>query len=107
MAENEKTDIKEIQTEEHQKPDGILTKKINGKTFVTEIYFATQSSKWTHFLNIFLWKDRITPAFPCKTVLFHPECNLQVKSAGVLSCIDLCIQSSIGVVHPGCGKIYG
>ena len=30
MAKNEKTDIKEIQTEEqlqHQKPDGILTKK--------------------------------------------------------------------------------
>ena len=30
MAENEKIDIKEIQTEEqsqHQKPDGILTKK--------------------------------------------------------------------------------
>ena len=39
MAENEKTDIKEIQTEQHQKPDGIFTKKINGKTFVTEIYF--------------------------------------------------------------------
>ena len=40
MPENEKTDIKEIQTEEqsqHQKPDGILTKNINGKTFVTEI----------------------------------------------------------------------
>ena len=46
MAENEKTDIKEIQTEEqpqHQKPDGILTKKINGKTFVTEIYFDKKS----------------------------------------------------------------
>ena len=30
MAKHEKTDIKEIQTEEksqHQKPDGILTKK--------------------------------------------------------------------------------
>ena len=27
MAENEKTDIKEIRTEEHQKPDGIFTKK--------------------------------------------------------------------------------
>ena len=42
MAENKKTEIKEIQTEEqvqHQKPDGILTKKINGKTFVTEICF--------------------------------------------------------------------
>ena len=39
MAENEKTDIKEIQAEQPQKPDGILTKKINGKTFVTEIYF--------------------------------------------------------------------
>ena len=43
MAENEKTDIKEIQKEQHQKPDGILTKKINGKTFVTEIYFDKNS----------------------------------------------------------------
>ena len=43
MAENEKTDIKEIQAEQHQKPDGILTKKINGKTFVTEIYFDKKS----------------------------------------------------------------
>ncbi|WP_036730259.1 transposon-encoded TnpW family protein [Peptoniphilus mikwangii] len=46
MAENEKADIKEIQTEEqpqHQKPDGILTKKINGKTFVTQIYFDPNS----------------------------------------------------------------
>ena len=43
MAENEKTDIKEIQTEQHQKPDGIFTKKINGKTFVTEIYFDKKS----------------------------------------------------------------
>ena len=33
MAENEKKDIKEIQAEEQpqRKPDGILTKKINGK----------------------------------------------------------------------------
>ena len=46
MAENKKTEIKEIQTEEqvqHQKPDGILTKKINGKTFVAEIYFDKKS----------------------------------------------------------------
>ena len=45
MAENEKTDIKEIQAEQHQKPDGILTKKINGKTFVTEIYFDKKSKE--------------------------------------------------------------
>ena len=48
MAENKKTEIKEIQTEEqvqHQKPDGILTKKINGKTFVTEIYFDKNSKE--------------------------------------------------------------
>ena len=48
MAKNEKTDIKEIQTEEQQpqkKPDGILTKKINGKTFVTEIYFDRKSKE--------------------------------------------------------------
>ncbi len=48
MAENEKPDIKEIQTEEqsqHQNPDGILTKKINGKTFVTEIYFDKNSKE--------------------------------------------------------------
>ncbi|WP_315524775.1 hypothetical protein [Pseudoramibacter alactolyticus] len=44
----EKTDIKEIQTEEqatHPKPDGILTKKINRKTFVTEIYFDKKSKE--------------------------------------------------------------
>ena len=48
MAENKKTEIKEIQTEEqvqHQKPDGILTKKINGKTFVTEICFDKKSKE--------------------------------------------------------------
>ena len=48
MAENEKSDIKEIQTKEqaqHQKPVGILTKKINGKTFVTEIYFDKKSKE--------------------------------------------------------------
>ena len=48
MAENEKTDIKELKTEEqspHQNPDGILTKKINGKTFVTEIYFDKKSKE--------------------------------------------------------------
>ena len=48
MAENEKTDIKEIQAEQQAlqpKPDGILTKKINGKTFVTEIYFDKKSKE--------------------------------------------------------------
>ena len=48
MAENEKTDIKEIQVEQqalHPNPDGILTKKINGKTFVTEIYFDKKSKE--------------------------------------------------------------
>ena len=48
MAENEKTDIKEIQAEQqalHPKPDGILTKKINGKTFVKEIYFDKKSKE--------------------------------------------------------------
>ena len=42
MAENEKMDTKEIQTKEQQ-PDGVITKKINGKTFVTEIYFDKNS----------------------------------------------------------------
>ena len=47
MAEKENTDIKEIQAEEkqHQKPDGIFTKKINGKTFITEIYFDKNSKE--------------------------------------------------------------
>ena len=48
MAENEKTHIKEIQVEHpalHPTPDGILTKKINGKTFVTEIYFDKNSKE--------------------------------------------------------------
>ena len=47
-GENEKTDITEIQAEQqalHLKPDGILTKKINGKTFVTEIYFDKKNKK--------------------------------------------------------------
>lgn len=46
MTEKEKTDTKKIQLKEqpqHQKPDGILTKKINGKTFVTEIFFDKKS----------------------------------------------------------------
>ena len=48
MAESEKTDIKEKQIEEqprHRKPDGILTKNIKGKTFVTEIYFDKNSKE--------------------------------------------------------------
>ena len=53
-----------------------------------------------------LQKDRIITAFLCKTVLFHSECNLQVKSEGVSSCTDLCIQSGIDVVQPDCEKIY-
>lgn len=28
-----------------RKPDGVLTKKINGKTFVTEIYFDKKSKE--------------------------------------------------------------
>ena len=48
MAENEKTDMKEIQIEEqphHQKLDSILTKNTNGKTFVTEISFDKNSKE--------------------------------------------------------------
>ena len=48
MTENEKIDIKEIQTEEQPhrlKPDGIIPKKINGKTFVTEIYFDKKNKE--------------------------------------------------------------
>lgn len=49
MAENEKVQSSEIQTNEERnipsKPDGILTKKINGKTFVTEIYFDKNSKE--------------------------------------------------------------
>ena len=47
-GENEKTNIKEIQAEQqalHLKPDDIITKKINGKTFVTEIYFDKKNKK--------------------------------------------------------------
>ncbi|MCI5723169.1 MAG: transposon-encoded TnpW family protein [Erysipelotrichaceae bacterium] len=47
MTENEKEQSSEKQTKEERdtprKPDGILTKKINGKTFVTEIYFNKNS----------------------------------------------------------------
>ncbi len=47
MTENEKAQSSKKQTKEERdtprKPDGILTKKINGKTFVTEIYFNKNS----------------------------------------------------------------
>ncbi|MDD7511007.1 MULTISPECIES: transposon-encoded TnpW family protein [Clostridia] len=47
MVENEKAQSSEMQTKEERntplKPDGILTKKMNGKTFVTEIYFDPNS----------------------------------------------------------------
>ena len=47
MAENEKAQSSEIQTKEERatprKPDGILIKKIRGKTFVSEIYFDKES----------------------------------------------------------------
>lgn len=42
MSENEKVQSGETQTHEEQatpKPDGILTKRLEEKTFVTEIYF--------------------------------------------------------------------
>lgn len=41
------TEKQEVQTKEERaiprKPDGILTKKIRGKTFVSEIYFDKES----------------------------------------------------------------
>ena len=41
------TEKQEVQTKEERaiprKPDGILTKKIRGKTFVSEIYFDPNS----------------------------------------------------------------
>ena len=46
--ESEKTDIKEIQAEQqalHLKSDDILTKKINVRIFVTEIYFDKKNKK--------------------------------------------------------------
>ena len=46
MTEKQEAQNDKIQTEEqaqYQKLDGILTKKINGKTFVTEIYFDPNS----------------------------------------------------------------
>ena len=47
MTENEKVQSIETQTNKERaiprKPDGILTKKINGKTFVSEIYFDKES----------------------------------------------------------------
>ena len=47
MTENEKVQSIETQTNKERaiprKPDGILTKKIRGKIFVTEIYFDKKS----------------------------------------------------------------
>ena len=42
MTEKPKPHTNEQQAT-HRKPDGILTKKMNGKTFVTEIYFDKKS----------------------------------------------------------------
>ena len=42
MTEKPKPQTNEEQAT-HRKPDGILTKKMNGKTFVTEIYFDKKS----------------------------------------------------------------
>ncbi|WP_374122595.1 hypothetical protein [Leptotrichia hongkongensis] len=42
MTEKQKPQTNEEQAT-HRKPDGILTKKMNGKTFVTEIYFDKKS----------------------------------------------------------------
>lgn len=42
MAEKQKPKTKE-ERGTSRKPDGILTKKVNGKTFVTEIYFDKKS----------------------------------------------------------------
>lgn len=42
MTEKPETQADETQTTP-RKPDGILTKKIGGKTFVTEIYFDHNS----------------------------------------------------------------
>ena len=47
MAENEKVQSNETQTNKEratlQKPNGVMIKKINGKIFVTEIYFDKKS----------------------------------------------------------------
>ena len=42
MTEKQKTQINEERATP-RKPDGVLTKKMNGKTFVTEIYFDKKS----------------------------------------------------------------
>ena len=67
---------------------------------------AAQSSKWTHFLNIILRKDRIMPAFPYRMPLFHLECNLQVMSEGVQCCNGLYIRSKINEDPPDFEKIF-
>ena len=49
MVENEKAQSSEIQTNKEratpQNPNGIMIKKIRGKTFVTEIYFNKNSKE--------------------------------------------------------------
>ena len=42
MTEKQKTQTNEERAMP-RKPDGVLTKKMNGKTFVTEIYFDKKS----------------------------------------------------------------
>ena len=44
MAEKQKPQTNEERATS-RKPDGVLTKKVNGKTFVTEIYFDKKSKE--------------------------------------------------------------
>ena len=44
MTEKQKTQTNEEQATP-RKPDGVLKKKMNGKTFVTEIYFDKKSKE--------------------------------------------------------------
>lgn len=54
MAENEKTDIKEIQTEEHQKPDGILDSPQKSRHKKQKIYLNLYTSSFSDGESILL-----------------------------------------------------
>ena len=54
MAENEKTDIKEIQAEQHQKPDGILDSPRKSRHKKQNIYLDLYTFSFSDVESILL-----------------------------------------------------
>lgn len=63
--------------------DGKIYVVARGSKDRTESLYCSVVKRVDTFLNTIFRKDRITPAFPCRTPLFHLVYNHQAKSEGV------------------------